>query len=194
MGRFHHHPGPPPRGFSLLELLLALSLTVVVLVLVNMAVDLHLRSLDSRRAQLEEAQLARAILRMIAEDLRGAVQHHEQDMYGVQTLLQQSVSAGAASLGASAEAITSGGMPSDPSTGASPPADATLAAGSSAMAGGAPTTGTRDSSAPANTGNAGAAGEMSGAGSGSAMEPGANTADLAATTIPPVPGLFGNQF
>lgn len=44
------------RGFTLLELMLALGLTTVILLAISMAVDLHLRSYDGRRKQLEESQ------------------------------------------------------------------------------------------------------------------------------------------
>ena len=61
------------RGFTLLEVLLALGLVSAVLLAVTMAIDVHLRLLDSGRTHVEEAQLARALLRRIADDLRGAV-------------------------------------------------------------------------------------------------------------------------
>ncbi len=61
------------RGFTLLEVLLAMGLVSAVLLVVSMAIDVHLRLLDSGRTQVEEAQLARALLRRIADDLRSAV-------------------------------------------------------------------------------------------------------------------------
>ncbi|MGD0382276.1 MAG: hypothetical protein ABSA77_02065 [Thermoguttaceae bacterium] len=60
-------------AFTLLEVLLALGLSVLVLVAVGMAINLHLRLLDSGRTKVEEAQLARAVLRIIAQDLQSAV-------------------------------------------------------------------------------------------------------------------------
>ncbi len=75
------------RGFTLLELMLALGLTTVILLAISMAVDLHLRSFDSRRKQLEESQLARAILRIIADDIRNTVQEYEQDLSGLQQMI-----------------------------------------------------------------------------------------------------------
>jgi hypothetical protein len=53
--------------------MLALSLVSLVLVAVAMAIDVHLRMLGSGRTKVEEAQLARTLLRRIADDLRGAV-------------------------------------------------------------------------------------------------------------------------
>ena len=63
------------RGFTLLELMLALGLTTVILLAVSMAIDLHLRSFESRRNYLEQSQLAREILNIVANDIRGVVQH-----------------------------------------------------------------------------------------------------------------------
>jgi len=48
-------------------------LTSLVLVALGMAVDFHLRVADRGRAHVEEAQLARALLHRIANDLRGAI-------------------------------------------------------------------------------------------------------------------------
>lgn len=60
-------------GFTLIEVMLALTLVSLVLVAVAMAINFNLRMLDSGRTQVEEAQLGRAILQRIADDLRGAV-------------------------------------------------------------------------------------------------------------------------
>ena len=42
----------------------------LVLIAVGMAIDIHLRLVDSNRTGVEEAQLARALLNRIADDLR----------------------------------------------------------------------------------------------------------------------------
>jgi hypothetical protein len=57
----------------LLEVLLALGLTSLILVALAMTIDFHWRVLDVSRSHVEEAQLARTLLRRIADDLRGAV-------------------------------------------------------------------------------------------------------------------------
>ncbi|MDA1051624.1 MAG: hypothetical protein O3C40_14240 [Planctomycetota bacterium] len=74
-------------GFTLLELMLALGLTIVILMAISMAVDLHLRSFDSRRQQIEESQLARAVLKIIADDIRNTVQEYEQDLSGLEQMI-----------------------------------------------------------------------------------------------------------
>lgn len=78
---------PPFRGLTLLELLLALSLSVLIIAAVGMAIDLQLRTLETRRTYLEEAQIARAVLRMIADDLRSAVVHEPQDFSAIEQML-----------------------------------------------------------------------------------------------------------
>ncbi|MEE3370433.1 MAG: type II secretion system protein GspJ [Planctomycetota bacterium] len=61
------------RGMTLLELMLALSLSALIFVAIGMAMDLNVRAMDVRQGNVEEAQLARAILKRISDDLRGAV-------------------------------------------------------------------------------------------------------------------------
>lgn len=84
------------RGFTLLELLLALALTGLVLFAISMAVSLNMRAFHKRRSSIEQAQLARTLLRIIADDIRGSVASYEQDLSGVEKLLADSAE-GAAS-------------------------------------------------------------------------------------------------
>lgn len=72
-------------AFSLLEILLAIALTAVVMILVAGAIDFHLRKLTVHRARIQEAQIARAILRRIGDDLRAAVVVRQTDFSGVST-------------------------------------------------------------------------------------------------------------
>ncbi len=69
-------------AFTLIEVILALGLSVLVLAAVAMAVNLHLRLLDSGRTRIEEAQLAREILRTIAQDLHNAVPYNASHSSG----------------------------------------------------------------------------------------------------------------
>lgn len=90
-----HHPNSRIRtGLTLLELMLALALTAVLLGLIGMAVDVHLRMLDSRQARVERSQLARAILTRIATDLRSAIQPSASasDMSSVEDLASSATS------------------------------------------------------------------------------------------------------
>ena len=68
---------------TLLELLLALGLTGVVMVVISMAIHLHLFTLDTGRADIEQAQVARAVLRHIAADIRNAVWYEPLEMSSV---------------------------------------------------------------------------------------------------------------
>jgi prepilin-type N-terminal cleavage/methylation domain-containing protein len=81
-------------GFTLLEVLLAISLTAMVLVAVSMAIDFHLRVLGSGRADVEEAQLARAVLQRIAADLRSAILPRASDASGSAAAATTGVSTG----------------------------------------------------------------------------------------------------
>jgi len=71
---------------TLLEVMLALALTALVLIAVGMAIDFHLRVVDVRRTGVEQAQLARAVLRMMADDLRSAVRDEPADFSGAAEL------------------------------------------------------------------------------------------------------------
>ena len=73
----------------------------------NMAIDLHLRSLDARRTQLEESQLARSVLRIIADDVRGVVQSYQQDVSSVEAMIQQAATSATAGFASSLQSATS---------------------------------------------------------------------------------------
>jgi hypothetical protein len=73
-------------GFTLLEVILALSLTVLVMSVVGTAIHLHLRSLDVTRVGIERDQLARTIMRRIADDIRGAVRYEPFDGAGMEAI------------------------------------------------------------------------------------------------------------
>ncbi|MEX2120970.1 MAG: prepilin-type N-terminal cleavage/methylation domain-containing protein [Pirellulales bacterium] len=66
---------PGHSGFTLLEVLLALALSVLVLGALAFAIQVTLRATHSGRADVARAQLARAVLRRISDDLRSAVWH-----------------------------------------------------------------------------------------------------------------------
>ncbi len=61
------------KAFTLLEVILALFLTTITLSLMGMAIQVNMDVANKSRGQVEEAQLARAILQRIADDLRNAV-------------------------------------------------------------------------------------------------------------------------
>ena len=71
------------RAVTLLELMLALALTGLIVILITTAIELNLRAVDSRRSDVERAQLARAVLRHMAADLRNAILYEPIDVSGV---------------------------------------------------------------------------------------------------------------
>lgn len=60
------------RGFTLLEVVLAIGLAGTVVALLATALDLYLMRVDANRSRVEAAQLARALLTQIADDVRAA--------------------------------------------------------------------------------------------------------------------------
>jgi hypothetical protein len=69
---------PRRGGYTLFEVLLSLTLVTVVLLLVAQAVQTHLRLLDVSRMEVEEAQIARAVLGAIQRDLRHVIAAREE--------------------------------------------------------------------------------------------------------------------
>jgi Tfp pilus assembly protein PilV len=74
-----HNPSPfatrskQRSAFTLLEVLLALALTTITVFLIGAAIQVNLAVVDKSRNQVEEAQLARALLQRIRDDLANAV-------------------------------------------------------------------------------------------------------------------------
>ena len=73
-------------GFTLLEVILAVALTAILMAIIAGAIDFHMRQLTVRRTQIEEAQLARAVLRRIADDLRAVVVYRPVDFSSVEAM------------------------------------------------------------------------------------------------------------
>jgi hypothetical protein len=67
-------------GFTLFELILAVALSVTLVALIGTAINLYLSRVDASRSNVEEAQLARSILAMIADDIRAATIYQPQDL------------------------------------------------------------------------------------------------------------------
>lgn len=90
------------RAMTLIELILALSLSVVIMMAIGMAINLHMKTLQTRRTNVEESQLARQVLRRVADDLRSAVQYQVIDFSSVEKMASGGVAgmAGAAMAGA----------------------------------------------------------------------------------------------
>jgi hypothetical protein len=65
-----------------LEVILALSLAVGVMAVIAMAINLHANATLNGRAQVAQAQLARALLNQISDDVRAALPPFQQDFSG----------------------------------------------------------------------------------------------------------------
>ncbi len=97
------------RAFSLLEVVLAVALGAIVVYLVAGGIEFHLRQLTVRKSRIEESQLARAVLRRIADDLRAAVVDRPIDFSGVAQLTGSSGSGGSSGGSGGSGATGSGG-------------------------------------------------------------------------------------
>jgi len=165
---------------TLLELLLSLALTGVVMVIISMAIHLHLFTLDTRRADVEEALLARAVLRHMATDLRNAVWYEPLEMSSL-------VGAGAAADTSSVPDTNAADAPQ--SGGVQPPDQRQVQSPSQDPRG--PASAPEGSDASASDG----LGSDDLEGLGLTDEPSENTADIAGMVAPAsVPGLYGNQY
>lgn len=177
-------------GLTLLELILALSLSVLVLMSISMAINTHYRMLDVRRTNVEEAHLAHAALRHIADDLRSTVQYAPPDLSGLDAM--SSNMSGALSTGLAA--VSSGQL-----SGAALGGAAGLPSGSG-LGGSGGTGSTQQSSGSQTTqggqsgrGNTGAGDSGSGQGAGTGGSAGrSGTGQGAGSTALPASGQTGN--
>ena len=79
------------RAFTLVEVLLALLLMSVVMLMIGFAIDSNMRLLDSARTEVEETQLARALLEKIARDIRSVVVASKKENLAVDTSIFDSM-------------------------------------------------------------------------------------------------------
>lgn len=77
-------------GFTLFELILAVALSAILLSIIGLAINLYLMRVDSDRGRVEEAQLARSVLNMITDDIRGATIYKPQDTSAIAQLMAAS--------------------------------------------------------------------------------------------------------
>jgi uncharacterized membrane protein YgcG len=96
-------------AFTLFELILAIALSAALLALIGMAINLYLTRVDMSRTRVEEAQLARSILSMIAGDLRASAIYQPQDVSSVASLMAESASFDVDSIDEVREAASGGG-------------------------------------------------------------------------------------
>ena len=110
IGSTHSFRYRPRSAFTLLELILSLALTAVIAGLIGSLVQLYLINQETGRDSVRQAQMARAILNMIAEDVRTTVRYQKFDTSGlVQLLSTDTGSGGGASGGGAPSGGSSGG-------------------------------------------------------------------------------------
>lgn len=171
-------------GITLLELLLALALTGVVMMIITMAIQLHLRTLDSRRADVEQSQVARAVLQHIAADIRNAVWYEPVDVSAIAELVAGGTGNAASGAASAVQQAAEDGSEDESSSAppASDPADSRAGSSSSG-----------NSSAAAPPADTSSLDELLGSGlEGEASE---SVTDISTSLAPAsAPGLYGNQF
>lgn len=156
--------GHSRRGFTLLELILSLALCAVIAGLIGSLVQIYLINQETGRDSVQQSQMARAILNMIAEDVRTSVRYQSFDTSGLQELLSGSGGGGS----------TSGSGSSGGSSGGSPTGSG----------------GTGGSTGSMTSGSSGGASTGSSTSSGGATDSSASTATTAA---PLPPGIYGSS-
>jgi type II secretory pathway pseudopilin PulG len=83
-------------GYTLLELILSLALTVVIMSIIATGIRLYLVTMAKQQAAIERRLVARAVLAMVQNDLRAAMQYKDNDYSGLNDLLktQQAIAGG----------------------------------------------------------------------------------------------------
>ncbi|MEE2826973.1 MAG: hypothetical protein VYE64_10140 [Planctomycetota bacterium] len=74
-----------------MEVILALALSVVIIAAIAYAVHLYMLTLTRQQGDIERKQVARSIIMMIHNDLRGAIQYKPQDYSGLENLYESLV-------------------------------------------------------------------------------------------------------
>ena len=120
------------KAFTLLELILSLALAAVVAGLMGSLVQTFLVNQERGQDSVRQAQLARAVLNMIAEDIRTTVRYQPFDVSGLQQLL----SSGSGGGGAPSGGAPSGGGGAGGGASASGGASGGASAGSGSPSGG----------------------------------------------------------
>ncbi len=93
-----------PFGFTLLEVILASGLSLIVMLALAGAIQFFLFQVDASKNQIEQAQLARAIMRRMENDLRSAIWKQEIDFTSVQDLAASTVASGSSNVASAASA------------------------------------------------------------------------------------------
>lgn len=86
------------RGVSLLELIVASAIAVVLMASVGAAIHMYSRSVDVGQSNVEEAQLGRAVMKLMEDDLRNCIWKNDIDFSSVEALAADEASGAADAL------------------------------------------------------------------------------------------------
>lgn len=101
-------------GFTLFEVVVALGLSVVLMGMIGFAMQFYAQQLSTRDSEARRTQLARSILRMIAEDLQSCIYPQEFDAGALAEVLASSATGAAA--GSSGSSSSAGDSDADSAT------------------------------------------------------------------------------
>jgi hypothetical protein len=79
------------RAFTLLEVLLTLAMSVVLMGLIGTAFQFYAVDMNVRNMDIQQTQLAAAVMQMIEDDLRATLHSEPADMSGLEELLSASL-------------------------------------------------------------------------------------------------------
>lgn len=187
-------PRRSPSAFTLLEVVLALALAGALLATLATAIYLHLNVIGTTRTGIEEAQLARTVLRRISDDLRGAIRLPEKSDAGLAGLLSASANAAAsqATGGSGGSASSTGGSGSGAASSGNRASGGGQATGSQG-AGGGRTPGNTQSGSGGATSSGGRSTSTSAASGSGGSQTSSEAAD-SDVVINSVAGVYGNQY
>jgi hypothetical protein len=161
-------PGRRVAGITLLEVLLALGLTVLATGLIGGLIQIYQGQLELAKDNVRQARLARSLLTMIADDVRGVLREYQnQDAQTLESFLAASAGGNAGQAG--------GGGGQGQGGGGGGAAMAALSAAPGALSGGQGTGGGANAAASAGTGDEGLAADGT----------------MLPTTLPP--GIYGTE-
>ncbi len=190
---------PLPQGITLIEVLLALGLTVLVTGLIGGLIQIYQGHLEIARDNVRQARLARAVLTMIADDVRGVLRQQSND--DAETL-EKFLTSNAAS--SAAGAASGGGKSTGGGGGQSGGGQAAGAGGQTGGGGGQTGAGGQSSGGQTGGAQGGGSGGGQSAQSGTSGQPptgGTASSGTAATdpaaaetaAVPMPPGIFGTE-
>lgn len=191
---------PLSRGITLIEVLLALGLTVLVTGLIGGLIQIYQGHLEIARDNVRQARLARAVLTMIADDVRGVLrQQTNDDAATLEKFLTSNAASNAAgakgggggqSAGGGGGGQTSGGNNQNPGSSQTSSGGQTAGGGQSAGGGQA---GGKQSGGGGQSAQSGASGQSSTGGTASSGTAATDPSATETTAAPMPPGIFGTE-